>query len=115
MNHAENKYIENNKQFCYSDTKKSLFRQSTFLAVRCKHKEREEDLVSVNEQISISATKNHSPFNLTALHQRLSQLLSMGFKLNCSIIQNYVFLNNIALIIASVIHIRTRVINFYLI
>ena len=51
---------------------------------------------------------------LTDSHQRLTQVPFLGFKTQLTAsIQNYLFLYNIFLIIASVIHIRTRVIYFY--
>ena len=64
---------------CFSEYE-NVFIQSTFEAVRHKQEEREEDLVSVFGRVLFALTKSHPLLNQTDSRQRLTQLLSLGFK-----------------------------------
>ena len=69
-------------RFYYSEYGKSIYTNWHISIYKSDPNTRSvEDFVRVYEGISLTGTKKHTTHVLTDLHQRLTQLLSSGFKI----------------------------------
>ena len=83
----------------YLDTKNSFIQTIYILAVRLKRKERAKPCKRLWTNLTCSYKEAPTTPSFTDLHQRLIQLVSLGFKFNSfqrpsARIQNYLFLCN---------------------
>ena len=101
---------------CYSEYEKYFF-QTVYNSSSLTQPQEERGRPCKGIWVNLTSSYKEAP-TLTGSHQHLTQLVSLGFKSQPSLNPKlsfliwYLFLYNI-LIIASVSHIRTRVINFY--